>query len=63
MTPDRLRRHLDVLGWSSTALAERLGVSPVTVRRWLTGTRLVPQNVADKIEAVTAAVLRLSDRD
>jgi DNA-binding XRE family transcriptional regulator len=46
MTPERLQECLNVLAWSQTDLADRLGVSPRTTRSWCNGRRVVPDNVA-----------------
>jgi hypothetical protein len=49
MTPSGLRECLDRLGWSSTELAARADVSPVTARRWLSGKLAIPDHVAHTI--------------
>lgn len=37
--PDLLRARIDVLGWSQSEFARRLGVTTGVVSRWLSGER------------------------
>jgi hypothetical protein len=60
MTPDRLRACLDALNWRTTELAAMTHVSSVTARRWQSGKRPVPAQVAAAIEAMADAAVRLS---
>ena len=46
MTPQQLRQALKRLGLKQTHAAERLGVDPRTVRRWVAGDRRIPAPVA-----------------
>lgn len=39
--PD-LRAYLDLLGWSQSHFAERVGVHPNTVSKWATGKAAIP---------------------
>ena len=51
MTPERLRKILDALGWNATALARRLGMARErSATEWLNGRRPIPQPVADWLE-------------
>jgi ribosome-binding protein aMBF1 (putative translation factor) len=60
MTPDRLRNYLDALAWSTTNLAERAAVSPVTARRWRSGRVPIPDEVARVIEQMAALAATLA---
>ncbi len=46
MTPDRIRECLDALRWSSSDLAVRADVSPVSARRWIAGKTVIPTRIA-----------------
>lgn len=37
LTPEQIRRNLETLGLSQKEAAERLGIAPETLSRWLTG--------------------------
>jgi transcriptional regulator with XRE-family HTH domain len=50
MTGPELRALLKQLGLRQVGLAERMGVSPVTVHRWLSGDLAVPQYVVAYLE-------------
>jgi transcriptional regulator with XRE-family HTH domain len=54
MTGPELRALLKQLGLRQVALAERMGVSPVTVYRWLTGELAVPQYVVAYLGVISA---------
>lgn len=62
-----LRTYLKRKGWGSALiLAKRLGVSPVSISQWRSGTRKVPMKICVAIEqtsngAVTRADLRPDD--
>lgn len=62
MTPDELRRCLNALRWGTAELAAAAKVSLVTARRWLSGQRAIPANVAETIEAMAAATAALGNR-
>lgn len=47
----RVRAALDVLGWSSRAIADHLGVTDVKVRRWKSGKEDCPERVLVWLEA------------
>jgi DNA-binding transcriptional regulator YiaG len=49
MTPDELRRAISDFGMTQVAFAERVGVAPQTVRRWLSGKRRIPGPLAELI--------------
>lgn len=54
MTPARLRECLALLRWSQLGLADILGYDPRLVRRWASGARPVPPDVAAWIERAAA---------
>ena len=56
MTPQGLQECLDIIGWSQTALADKLGVSPRTTRSWCNGRRPVPGNVAVWVDDIARRV-------
>jgi hypothetical protein len=60
MTPDRLHEFLGMLNWRTGDLAAMAHVSPVTARRWQSGKRPIPTQVAAAIEAMANAAVLLS---
>ncbi len=50
MTRQRLVTLLQALGWSQSALADRLHCSASTVRQWCNGRKPVPENVAEWLD-------------
>ena len=54
MTPTALKRIRRELGLTQEALAERLGVIRVSVARWETGTRAIPEPTARLIQRIRA---------
>ncbi len=46
----RLRHALDILHWSSVALAGELGVNERTVRRWMNGQNAAPVGLVGWLE-------------
>lgn len=50
----RCRAALDVLGWSSRALADHLGATDVKIRRWKSGKEDCPERVLSWLEAKAA---------
>jgi hypothetical protein len=60
MTSDQLHECLAKLGWSTTNLAERAAVSPVTARRWLNGKVPIPNDVARIVEQMATLAEALS---
>jgi transcriptional regulator with XRE-family HTH domain len=62
MTPTSLRECLDQLGWSTSELAARADVSPVTARRWLSGKLPIPDSVASIIGAMSALAEGLAQK-
>jgi transcriptional regulator with XRE-family HTH domain len=46
MTPPQLRAALKRLQISQMEASRRLGVNPSTIRRWLAGSRRIPEPVA-----------------
>jgi transcriptional regulator with XRE-family HTH domain len=62
MSMASLRECLDRLGWSTIDLAERAAVSPVTVRRWLSGKVPVPANIVRTLEQMAALAEPLTHR-
>jgi hypothetical protein len=60
MTPDRLREFLDMLNWRTGDLAAMAHVSPVTARRWQSGKRPIPAQVAAAIAAMASAAVQLA---
>ena len=55
MTSARLRECLAALRWSQRGLADVLGVHQTTARRWATGEGMIPANVGQWLEDLTAA--------
>lgn len=49
----RLRQVMKQLGWASADLAERLGVDPSTVRRYMSGKAVPPLARAMRIAVLT----------
>jgi len=43
MTAKEFRTIMTRLGWTQAVLAEKLGVSPRTIRAWRKGTRPIPK--------------------
>lgn len=59
MSPDELQACLDDIGWSSRALADRIGVAETTARRWREGTAATPLPIAHWLRQLAAAHRRL----
>lgn len=55
MTPERFRECLEHIGWSQRGVANRLGISEATVRRWSDAAYPVPQQVALWLERLAVA--------
>lgn len=51
----RLRTALATIAWSQSYLADRLGVSPATVRRWCSGAYEPDARVLSWLETLAAA--------
>ncbi len=52
MTPAKFRELREELGWTQSALASALGVTPRAVRYYEAGQRTVPRPVALLLESV-----------
>lgn len=52
LTGQELRRARKVLGLTSEALGERVGVRPDTVRKWESGRYSIPHGVRDDLARV-----------
>lgn len=55
MTPDRFRECLAALQWSQRGFADYLGLHYTTVQRMAAGRQVIPDNVADWLDALAAA--------
>jgi hypothetical protein len=55
MTAKRFEQCLDAIGWSSRAVAIRLGVPETRPRYWAAGRYPVPKEVARWLERLAAA--------
>ncbi len=53
MTAEKFRACLAEIGWSQRALAARLGVNDVTVRRWALDGRRMPEEVGEWLGALS----------
>ena len=62
MTTTSLRECINQFGWSTTDLAERAVVSPVTARRWLSGKAPIPPDVARIVEQMAALAETLAHK-
>ncbi|WP_157884495.1 hypothetical protein [Acetobacter oryzifermentans] len=51
MTPEQFIKCLDILGISMRKLSEILGTHNTTVQRWSKGKQLIPNNLAEWLEA------------
>lgn len=60
--PKELTRVRGELGLTQEALAEEIGVHRVTVARWESGTRKIPEPVARLIEKIRAEQIRAERR-
>jgi transcriptional regulator with XRE-family HTH domain len=58
-TTHPIAAHLEKTGQKPRALAKRLGVSPVTVSRWINGHRRPEPEMAEKIETETGIDARV----
>ena len=58
MTGDQLRRKREVLDWSQEKLAERLGVTKLTVLRYENGQRDIPIAVELALKQIERENLR-----
>jgi hypothetical protein len=47
MTGRQLKRIMVGLGWEREMLADRLGIQPSSVQRWVSGVYTIPEHVAD----------------
>ena len=56
MTPARLRRCLEILGWSNRHLAARLRWDESHVRRWLAGDYPMPDEPAAWVETLASFI-------
>ena len=56
MTSAEMVECLGQIGWTATELARRLGVSDRSVRRYLSGERQIPDNLADWLRQVATAL-------
>lgn len=54
MTPARLRECLALLRWSQRGLATAIGYDDRLVRRWVSGDRPIPEDVASWLEQAAA---------
>lgn len=52
MTPERFKEMREELGWTQSALASALGVTPRAIRYYEAGQRVVPRPVALLLESV-----------
>lgn len=56
-----IKEWLDAAGWSQSKLAERAGLSPAAISRFISGTRVVGWPFAVAIEQVTTDAYRLGE--
>jgi plasmid maintenance system antidote protein VapI len=56
MTSAEMVETMRQIGWTATELAKRLGISDRGVRRYLTGQREIPDNLADWLQQVATAL-------
>lgn len=61
-TADRLRSHLDTLGWSQSTLARRLNQDEARIRRWLRGESPVPEKVVTWLDGLATDFVTLCQR-
>jgi len=52
MTPERFRECLDITGYSTRFIAEKLGRDDRRIRRWSSGEMAIPSNVAKWLEGL-----------
>lgn len=50
MSPTTLRREMQKRGLSQDAFAQKLGVDPTAVSRWLSGQRPIPAYIAKLVD-------------
>lgn len=50
-----LRTHLETIGWSQRALADRLGIHETRVRRWASGAVQIPPAVLAWLDRLAEA--------
>ena len=60
MTASDLKRHRRRLGMTQEALAERIGVHPVTVSKWETGMIAIPKPIAELVKLLVVTRSRRS---
>ena len=61
MTDDELRSALKTLGLNQLQLSERIGVTPLTVLRWVHGRTAIPTPVALLIRVLESGRVSLDD--
>jgi len=54
MTPSAVKRLREQLGLTQPELAKEIGVHPITVSRWETGARSIPEPVAKLLQRMLA---------
>ena len=59
MTPHHFRECLAALHWSQRALADILGLSDTTVRRWASGKQDIPQAVSSWLERISGPLAQM----
>jgi len=62
MSPIELRSRREALGLSQQGLAECLGVKQATVSAWEKGTRVIPDGISERIDALEDHVETLIDQ-
>ena len=55
MTASELKRHRRRLGMTQRALAQRIGVHPVTVAKWESAMVAIPKPIAELVKLLAAS--------
>lgn len=64
VTNDRYAQLLDALGLSHSKAARELGITERTSRRYVAGTKEIPDDIADQLEQIAdARVAQIKGRD